>query len=1298
MYADAETIMMSLFGNSMVDRKDQDNPDAFYNAYKSGAVVVGNKLPTAADHVTIQDINTFKKAIEAARDTELAKGTGKYDEVLVKAYDGQIETLTQNLREVDSLTYLGVSVTEVQDKMDEVRSHVRNTNRRLTERDLLDMGARRTFVANLVVSGMDKRGVRVDTADSLTAWTLGGLVRRIIPENVVSGIIQNGALNSFNGAEFLTNSPFAPMMVITDLIDQTAATTNGSLQSNVGGISNNKYAIDAYAHNTMRLWSEVCARHQFDTRVKFQISRDVIRAIHGEPIVTTDPVDVAYINNIADSYQLMNSRISDLMIQTQMKDPGDKLDSFPVKLRNFSLLSPEAQEQGYTAIRDALQTKHLTQLKTERENSPFSPLAMFMSSILPFETNFNDLADIDKKFMVDVLASMRGGPAVTVTNGREALLNFLIRKAAIKAATNPRIGSVATYANVTSLNDVFEDVQNELKKILYAAREGNLKLSDKDAFQGMHPDHMNILVDSYILEIERGPSTALKTRFNAIRENAEFKRYFNMPDRKIPLLPESWHDMRTSDMLALDFLSKCGVSSHLFRLDSFHLTSKDIFVGNSAILHQVFDWHIDSTTKSLARGTGYDLIERVLVQQMCGIPGAYFNITQILNMMEAENESGVGASSHNFHLLDANGVPVQQERSHAVMHQAITRARYALAETRGTLSKNDIDQGYSGHWLNSRLKEFVALRFGVNINTATALVEGGNGVLAQLLGGHSILDNFMGSLVFGGLFVNEFMKNKLWSIRDRLPAVVNKKLKFSPLRTRPLRDLAGSSMWTTEEALSPMLPNNLHHTDATSELIEQLSWWQRFMLRRSRANSSAMYAVRVAADAMGNREVNQWIRNGTLDKFSKAYNALADKPKTIGQIRELLKKNKIRGIDQEQAVYLIRAGLLDPAAIEGLRFTRGIYGSTRGGIVLDQNMARLETDLHFGRYPDGYGPGKQPLPTINGVVQTPGSMSKAIGKSRIALAKFMDMNTQRTMVIRKAVDAPAVNSLASDILLFYKSYPALYVAQQMMRRGSINSGWKMGIQILITGMLDLFYNILLALARGALSLEDVEEKLLTRPSLSNVKEFSKYFLRHPVFSNNPLGLLTNAMQTAISGKTAGGMFTSVGEAAAVQELKDLKNFIVGFWDNDTTWSEQKLNTYKALGPAFLQEMYGIPVRLMVHEAWGSANTNSGGPRPSDRNLTAVLSTMNQFYDGDVKELIKILSPEYPANHLGKQPMFNGINQSSFNEHSKRQKQMKKLMPVQQEKPIVPKPATTTPTETKTPSLSEQATTPIKAPM
>ena len=1289
---EAEDVVMSVIGKGLATREEVDNPNLRLNAFKRVSTTESNRDLNLVERAELTRLNNNLRIAENDLKVELRKPTR--DPIAIANLERTINSLKDEIKAKDVETFMGIGLGRTISDIQNLNDFANIQGRRLTERDLIDNGFRRSFLVHLIRAGVDRRGERVDSFN-----TFAGVIRKLPflgSDTLISTFLQNNLLASFNGSGLTYNSPFAPLVVLSDLIDETSVVTSGSLRSNVGGIQNDKALIEPYIYNVMVKVSEMGSAYPNDTAKHIQITQDVIRYMNGITPITTDAVELAHVESIAKSFRLLRDKTTELQEFVGLKEKSKNADVFPVRLRDTSLLEDRGLiTQGYDAVKDVIKKKNLDLVTRLGVSAPMPPLMLWASGIIPFEDD--TMPDADNKMIDEIVVNLRNGVDTSATSGRMAVLDWAIRVAAKNAVTKGgRLSTTADYANTRGNVGIYKDAMDVIKQLLWQTRDSNVTFGS--TFTGMTSNNMNVLLQAYTNALTINYDSTTTNNWNTKFQNPNIRKHFAIPDKQIQLelRPNFTDRLEPSDILAIEFLNKTTGSATLIPSESVFLNSSDIFLSGNATMIKLFETNPITLAKGLGK-VSYDAIERKAIQELTGVTGAFFNISQILNMFEAEVIETTHSNTKSFNLLNSDGLRQEKINHQEIMLQGIKRLHQALKESKGQLSKSDLDLGQSLADWNKRAKTFVLMRFGMNINTATYMVEGVMSTMAQLTQTSNPFESIMYLLAFSRDLAEESIVNKARSFVDTLP--VPRKVQDStgrtrrvvnPVRQRRIRRLAQNTLMFIEESTSPMLPSNLLSLDPTSDLVEKLGWWDRYKLNRARANSTAMKSVRVAMDASGNRHIMNLSRKGHLKKLRQAYLNAPSKPQSIDQIKQLLWSNNLGFIDQEVAVYIIQSGLLEAGVLEALDSVRRESGLFRG-VLLFQSTFDMEEKLKAGRAPS---PG----------FVTAEQQAYLIGQARAALAKFQDFNTSRGMVVRKPLDSPRNDSLIYDLFTFYKSYPTLFVAQQMLRRGAISSIPKMALTISATATLDFAYNLVLSLARGTLAYEDILDKINRRDK--NYAEMARYVMRNPVFSNNLLGILANASIAAYTGRTQGGVLSSVGESAAVQQIKDIYVLAKQFAEPQHTWSDTVWSAYKAIGPWVLGEGYALPVRLFVAQSWGVSSLSSyGRPKSSGgaHNLSAMLDAMSTPEEQTVNALGRAMFPDY-LEKLQSETEIDGVPNRFSGEYFKRaRKEMfkPKVEPkpqVQPQQPTVPQVQTQPKPQVQstTPDFSK-ATEPIKAP-
>jgi hypothetical protein len=279
------------------------------------------------------------------------------------------------------------------------------------------------------------------------------------------------------------------------------------------------------------------------------------------------------------------------------------------------------------------------------------------------------------------------------------------------------------------------------------------------------------------------------------------------------------------------------------------------------------------------------------------------------------------------------------------------------------------------------------------------------------------------------------------------------------------------------------------------------------------------------------------------------------------------------------------------------------------------------------------------------------------------------------------MDHPLDGTAASDglsvVLTFYKSYPTLFMAQQIYRRGSVAPAFRHGIRLLTHAMLDMIYNILLALASGRYKWEELMERI--EKGNINYTELAKLVLRYPVFSMNKVGLVSQLLVTLATDKmNKNSIISSVGEQAIINTFFNMGKAVESYyyWATGQVSKEHPgVATYAALR-GFLSAVPGNTlIRIILEQSFGQSGTTGTATR-----LPAALMRQVDMVSDErpMKEFVRTLFPDGVKN---KKPTVKPMKLTDI----------PKIRPLSRQTP-----KTNTPT-TKSPSIKEQATTPLKAP-
>jgi hypothetical protein len=1289
-----EQVVMSVIGTGAEKRTGPvANPDAVLNTYSQQATTHDNKRTDPATKLKI------KKLLDRANDPLTTADTR--------------QQLQDQASKLDSLTMFGLSELQVERTLNNLGGTLTKDNRVISPKDIEDEETSKAILSRLFSNAIEQKGMRADDIR-----TMGGVVRKFMPESWISTGLQQYLVGTFNGLELTWNSPFAPSAGMAFLIDNHAATTRGSFAPTVSGLSPNtskpdenrlyaggldqqKLMVDPYVQNVNNIWGECSNAFPHRPDIHLNIVRDVVQRLNNVgkpgPSKLADARQIQFSDALTDAWFVFGSRARDIMVDSQFAEDADSLDRFPIRLKDYSLVGPTEMTKGFESIRELVKNKKLNILKRDGIKAPISAVGLHAAGSLPLELSADDERVIRNIQNHVITNGGFGGTynfvpdtTIPVSENRQHMLYALFAQASIKhqqklqrdtGRPQPQTALANVDNNVGTVKPITTLINNEIKMLGYALRNHTTSLDDALDLV-TQTEVKQLIVNDYIKAIQENRSISEdKAGLQATSLYQEVLGYYPKATeyRKQSLVGKS-----INDILAEQFTGELGKNSVMGKLKSWMPTSNDIYTSNDVIIQQIFETGVDTITKSFLRGTVYDAIERIIVNRTIGVDGVYLSFAQVLKMLEEANKPGTGAGIHQISLLDTNGTKVMAENQTKWMKASISRLRQAVDEARGTNTVNDLEMGAAMQWLNSAAKNAVVLRWGSNINVATFLVEGTTtlwNTVSPTNPIRTILDLFYLGRDFS---IQAIPSWALETVYAWVPSVrfENSKpdIKVVPLRRHTRRDMARNSVFFLEESTSPLLPHNFNNADYSSALVEKMGWGSRFMETLRRSNSNVMRSLRVANEAQANRHIVRLLGNKGLSRLRDELRKNPTSPQSVADVRELFKKSGV-SMTQEEAVYLVRSGILEGRCVEVLDWVR-THRMVFRGCVMFQDLFKIEQDLltnPSASYPFN----------INDLRQTVASLSR-----------FMGDYTQMAMVTRKSMDAPSVNNLAAELITFYKSYPSLFMAQQLLRRGSIASPVKFGVHLMLNIIMDALYGTILALARGAWELDEVLEK--AKKNQINWSETVKLLLRHPTFQNNILGFVSNYSYRAVEGGLGGGLYSSVQESALGSTLMDSIKFFKDMSEPEATWTDATMQLYLKFGPILPADLGAAHFRILAQLAHDPGTFG----RTSRSNKKTAIGEAMKYYnsastEGQWKQWVRDVTPGYRPNvnsmkFQNEKALLNDYVRTKANNLPEPKPRKKETTePPQVQLPQVQQPQVQPPTSK--PSLSKEATSFEKAP-
>lgn len=327
-----------------------------------------------------------------------------------------------------------------------------------------------------------------------------------------------------------------------------------------------------------------------------------------------------------------------------------------------------------------------------------------------------------------------------------------------------------------------------------------------------------------------------------------------------------------------------------------------------------------------------------------------------------------------------------------------------------------------------------------------------------------------------------------------------------------------------------------------------------------------------------------------------------------------------------------------------------------------------------------------------------------------AIERFSKEKTQMAMVTRQPLDSPYNMGITDSLMTFYKSYPILFTAQQLIRRNTINDPIRAISFLLLNVSLDIIYNIILGLARGSYDLEKIYAQAkkaqyneAARKAL--YKMFIEVGVRHPLFTTSiPSSIISNVTAAAVNKSLANSSLSAVEEAAAMATLLDMVKVCQTFLKPENTWKDGVLDMYRKFGGVLPGGLGGPLTRAAVAWAYNSSLGKSSA-EDVESEIRAILEA-HDAADLETTTSKKLIREAFPVDpntttvpenerQKAKTKELNDIFQKKYGKKLEQYKPKEKL-----EKPEIPniteQPQITMDTK-PTKTLENVATNPEKAP-
>jgi hypothetical protein len=1167
----AYNAIQGIIGNGLKDKVDVGNSDMEFNARKTITTTETHLSPEVKNQVReaalkIENIQRMLQSNTVTLTPEQRSGL----ETEQRAIEGRLQDASFNPRSV-----MGIKESDVQRGLAHLR---RDKFGRIILRQQVDFTTR-ALIAEGLNNYHKKRGSRVDNKD-----TIGGLLRIWEGDRQFIDRFILPWIEGFNQNGLTYNSPEALAVMISDMLDDTTVNTQSSYRSNknTGTFIYNKELLKSYLADLI-LHSTIVSQEFNDPEVREQIMMDLVRKMLGLPLFSTEPKVLQAVETLYKPMKVWNTRLRAEIFKSKIKENVDFLDPIGVKHKIARELSREQMDQGFRAVVNMMRDKYRIQLEDNQLGGIINPYILFMGNLLPDpNVPVASQAEFRESFI-----RFAKEPSATALTANEAIIKHLVNVALDKKLLSDqtidpnRTMSMTKAFVANNPSNLEQHMKEAITDLIYRTRENDQSFTSE--LVTLNETETYLIFNQYVNTVNDSEVSQINgTKLRLIRQNIDAFGYYQ---GKSKYLPDDTGLASPMDALAFEYFGRLGASAYLFDTRTPMLTYQDIFLSDKTydpddveIAKKIFEKDVPSIQHSLLKGIGYDAVQRIVVHDMLGIPGAYFTIGQVIDMVEGLVTQQI-KGSEDKQLLNLDG-HLDDQRAHTI-ERSLERLRLANQEARETLGYRD-----SGNPLLDtvvRLGRPMAMwAHGTNIPPATAIVEGGMGAIGSTIRGYNPV-----SFIWDATIQNTVMAFR--SLGD-IVTIQDGRLKFFDVSPNRVSGIAENSLWLMEEMFSPMLPGRLVGDTFTNDIIEQLSAWERFNITFGRMQSSTMKALRVAGETQARRRVVDEIRSKHLYTLRDSVRKIMkDVQNPSNETLRIILRDAESRVDQEILLVYIRSGLFEDGVIETLEYILSVAPSFRNDLSI-MEMRNQEYEL-----------GQTNGVSFNKTVVN----SERIAQARGVIIKLMKRHAELYMTAPHALDGTA-NSVAMNIIItFYKSYPTLFMSQFIMRRGSTTPAMRFAFELLVYGMLDVTYNLFLALKSGYYRWEKIKRALAAKDV--NWTEVTKLILRFPVFSGNLLGLVTNLVgNLALDSGNKNTIFNSVAESAMGQNVrsvyKALQSYVL-YAMGEVGPSHPLFNTYKALSP-MLGGVSGGLVKMLIMQAFG--DLNSTGRSSSSRSPSSFV--------------------------------------------------------------------------------------------
>lgn len=1096
-----------------------------------------------------------------------------------------------------------------------------------------------------------------------------------------------------NQSELTFNSPFGIIVSVANLMDAESQVTDAHFvgQEGLGGIRQNQYQVKLLTNQVYNARNELVSKFggKVGTNALLRPSEMIIEAFN---YLTTGVISNTFtkneqvgIKNFAETYIRSAKMMHELFVTAGLKPKNKPFNTnylaFKLDTEQFvSTTDPEGASQRRMLFKDALKkviiNKHITQLE---QNDFVHPVTFFLSSGIPAlrslkSTDLNN----DVEFLKFIDTGRNNFTNMSYQNSVEGILfKVIAHYAASKLEGTGDFESKLVDLQSLMTRDDYQQVfaskmKTGFKEMLRQASFNNMTLTR------LLTQYQTLLTPTQVQTIKDHIISNLKDTTSSLSSQAKLQA---MNIRGFPISIKSEAQIfdpgvgSIGDILFSDFINTMRNSAATSYETDINPTIKDVFNNpNTSLLTEEekqilsvgFSRDLYAIIQSLEKGLGQQAVATGVIKEITGVQGWDF-LRLIDSLIEYAQQGGLRSSGMSMSYGQFTVDPVTKQRKAKPMTSQeidlfiqalnVLRKKYlymwnvksTLANSQSTLTDKTIEAG----------QHVVQTLWGPNQVAAGILIDSTSGALAgTMLNGNPLL--------FYYHFITDTMKLLGRSFTDSW--------KFSQIRGE-FADFA-EILWDTNNNYATSWERLYGELDFSSKAK---AVGRQFLSFNQSLNMLTTLSTRSAAAKMGQITLLNQLTTNNLEKIREKVIDLQGNVNMTNyyKLREELVKSGQRNLPSVEAILRMKAaGMFDTDVLESIKFLWTKFNlKSVSSTTLMEFILRLDPDLN-----------------INGMTRN--SLVKAVG----AIDKYIEQYVKFGLVTANAMDSINDDHSMARAMSYYRSYNILYATQQMLRDTNKTSTTKAFLKVLVSSIMDLSYQLFLAIASGFLGPDEIDRLMKGQPAKETILKIASMTIRNPVFTlsgNTILELMMYFGKSIMGEKGLKPSFEPLSYSALVQMLGSMgKN--IGKLGTAQSEAEQMEALYKG-GLIYLPVFNNALIKMGVNQYASENGMDNRNSISTPNNATKIaIGEMRNMQRNDIQKWRDVFIEQMFGNYA--------------KEYKYQVEQVIKNLPkmptqMQQIPSIEPQPQVQQPMQTPsvpnnstpTPSLEQQGTTPITPP-